>query len=57
MSSLKKIKKTSIDPYYLTRDIIGITENHFESSESYFPLGFNGIYNYKFYVYSNLNRE
>ncbi len=46
MSSLKKIKKTSIDPYYLTRDTIGIIENHFQSSESYFPLGFNGIYDY-----------
>ena len=46
MSSIKKIKKTSIDPYYMTRDTIGLIENNFKSSESYFPLGFNGIYDY-----------
>ncbi len=57
ISFVDKIKKTSIDPSYFTRDTLGLRENRFLSSESFIPLGFNGIHNYVFYDYNNLNRE
>ena len=57
ISSLDRLKIISIDPYEENRDILYLRENNLESSESFMPLGFNGIYNYKYYDYSEINKE
>jgi hypothetical protein len=57
MSTMERVLIASIDPYHYTKDILYLRENNIWSSESYFPLGFNGIYNYVFYDYSKMIRE
>jgi hypothetical protein len=57
ISSLDRIKTTSIDADLYILDNIEFQENDFESSESFFPLGFNGIYDYKLFGYSRINSE